>query len=73
MNLTDDVFYDILLDLDYDSIKKYCLSNKSINLLCNNQNFWRNKFNRDYPSLTIKSTNWKKEYNDIYNAYKKSN
>ena len=64
-----DINYDIALKLSLPDIISLCNTNKIFNMICNNDHFWLNKFERDFP-LNIKSNTYitnKQAYLSIYN------
>ena len=62
----DDILYNILLNVNMDKISQMCILNKSANNICNNNNFWVDKFTYDnilLPNLFPNNiSGWIKEY-----------
>lgn len=55
--LPTEILYNILLDSSYDDIVNFCFSHTGINTLCDDDNFWRDKWERDknlYPNAKDK-------------------
>lgn len=52
----------ILSNLDDETLLSFCLANRSANLLCQNESFWRNRFINKYglPPFTV--SNWRRLY-----------
>lgn len=46
--LPSDMIRNTLLNLDYTSIKQFCLSSKEYRKICDDSYFWRLKFNHDF-------------------------
>src|SRR5436189_5447844 len=71
-----DILYNILLHADIDTIKNICLLNKTIRLLCGDNNLWHNKFQlNNLPIVTSDMSNviaWIIEYTKVSNANKLS-
>lgn len=72
--LNDDVLFEIALNSDLDTISNFCSSNAKYNrLLCNNDNFWYQKFKRDYFDIPNYTGSWKRlylNYGTLYNSIK---
>src|SRR5947208_2278161 len=69
--LYDDIWYNILIQSDIETIENLCVTNKNAYKICNNKSFWRNKFHNDgLPFDSQKQYNtvneWIKEYNDTF-------
>jgi hypothetical protein len=50
-NLPNDILYEIMLKSDIGTVHQYCLTNKSALQLCQNSQFWKQKFNDDQLPL----------------------
>jgi hypothetical protein len=58
----EDILYTIMLDLSFKDVTSYIVTNKLATSVDTN-NFWRNKFNKDFQDVQINNiSNWKKEY-----------
>lgn len=52
--LPDELLLGIMLDMDSDSLLRFCSTlNKRIYALCNDEFFWEQKYNRDFPNENI--------------------
>ena len=62
-----DVLVLLAIELDYSDILKFCNSSNRINnLVCKNNDFWRNKLYRDYPEYRYyKQGNFRQIYKDV--------
>lgn len=72
MALPKDTINEILLNLPLYELKYLCRSNKQVNIICHNEDFWRERFKRDYPSLVnLKPNNstWSTYYSEIGESY----
>lgn len=49
--LPNDVLYNVLLQSDYTNIKSLCIINKYTKTLCQNEHFWKTKFNLDHINV----------------------
>lgn len=67
ISLQQDNYRQIMLELDYATIKNACSSNKSLNNVCNDNSFWYDKIVKDFGPITIIGTNYKNEYEKLYN------
>ena len=67
IGLPRDNIIDILLNTNTNQLNKLCLIHPSINQICNDDNFWRLKLNKDF-SLYNNPTNstWKDYYMLLY-------
>jgi hypothetical protein len=60
-----DVDYEKMMQMNFKQLKLLCSTNKYGYQLCQNKNFWINKFNYDdlyTPSEDLLTTNWLKSY-----------
>ena len=63
-NLNKDELILIALELDTPSLLKLCQSNKRFNnIVCNNQNMWRNKLIKDFPVYYEENIHHRQEQN----------
>lgn len=64
--INKDIWYNILLQLDYKDLKNTCLTDKNAVHVCNNKAFWENKFKYDGLILIGKVPQtleeWRKKY-----------
>jgi hypothetical protein len=67
MNIPSDLYEQIMLDMDIDTLKSFCSTNKKV---CLNFNFWVKKFK--YDNLYIFTTNLPKTSFNWIKEYKKS-
>jgi hypothetical protein len=59
-NLPPDVIVLLALEMNLDTILNYCLVNKKFNsLVCDSQNFWRIKYQKDFPGSKLLPKNMK--------------
>jgi hypothetical protein len=66
-NLNKDVLILLALELDYMDIFKFCdTSSKINNIVCKNNNFWRNKLYKDYPNYDFQQKHNAENYKKIY-------
>lgn len=64
--MDDEKIIKIALDLNLNDILQYCSQNLKINkLICNNQNFWKEKMYKDYFHILNLSL-YGKNYKEIY-------
>lgn len=71
-SINNDNFYEIILGLKRQDLINLCLTNKALNeKLCNNEDFWRTKFIKEYGNIQFNSNySWKQlywNYNSNYN------
>lgn len=60
--LNNDVIKEIMLNATSNTIKNMCLTNKSAIQLCNNRQFWHDKFNHDsLPQLIVVKKHYDKK------------
>jgi hypothetical protein len=52
----------IMSNLDDETLLSFCLANRSANLLCKDENFWRNRFIGKYGKPTFVVSNWRRAY-----------
>lgn len=52
----------IMSNLDDKALLSFCLANRSANLLCRNESFWRNRFINKYGLPSFNVTNWRRIY-----------
>lgn len=73
--LNKDILIYLALDMDIPTLFNYCLVNKRINnIVCENNTFWMNKLNNDYPNTVNKfprESNFKYIYMSLMNKIKK--
>jgi hypothetical protein len=66
LEVPQDVWYNIMLNLKYKDLKQTCLTNKSAIKTCEDVNFWINKFNHDKLKIIGKHPqtlkDWIKKY-----------
>lgn len=66
--LPKDVIFSILLNLQYFTIQKLCLTNKKINSIGREEHFWSEKNKRDFGSDDWNlGTSWREIYKNNYN------
>jgi len=73
MDINKDILIKLALDLDIPDLISLCRTNKSINnKICNNNNFWRIKLNKEYPNTIglFQNVDYRKIYNSIINKKK---
>jgi hypothetical protein len=63
----EDTEYHMLMQLDIQTLKSYCSSSPSAVKICNNQQFWKSKFQQDgllllLEKLPTSTKEWLKEY-----------
>ena len=57
----------LAMELNYADVIKFCPTFKKNNkYICQNNNFWRNKLDKDYPYTKNFDKNNKKLYNFLY-------
>lgn len=64
-DLPNDVIRQMALDLTSEDIFNLCLTNKRFNkVICDDENFWRNKLKRDFPQdrKRLENESWKQFY-----------
>src|SRR5689334_13482085 len=61
-SLPNDVLLEFFLNMSLDQINSYCRVNWKLNLLCNNDTFWKIKYERDYGIVNYPVANWKEKY-----------
>lgn len=61
-NLPDDMLIEIMLDMDYRSLKQLCRTNKRINKICRNETFWRDKYIQDFQKDKLILSSWYRQY-----------
>jgi hypothetical protein len=54
VHLPNDILYEIMLNSDISTVHQYCLTNKSALQLCQNSQFWKQKFNDDQLPYCMK-------------------
>lgn len=71
MQVPAEIYREIALSLDLNSIDQLCRSNSYFNdAICNSDEFWRLKFRYDYPQADIKGRYlWKEIYKSWDNLY----
>lgn len=69
MILESDILYNILLHLDLTSVGNIFRLNKFVNRLCNNEYFWKIKFETDYKNIVPQSYEWLREYKTVSFAH----
>lgn len=72
MELGNDVWYQIMYQADYESIKLLSQTNKYTEKLYNDNNFWKEKIVKDYPFAIDYSNQYYTLYtklNDFFNKY----
>lgn len=70
-----DTLYNTLMHSDIDTIKSTCSTNRLANSICNDDNFWINKFTYDDLQIITQpttKTQWINEYEKIYNSTNKT-
>ena len=50
-NIAPEVLFKILLDSNYRDLTSYCLGNTNIYNICQDEYFWKQKLDRDYPGF----------------------
>jgi hypothetical protein len=61
----------ILSNLDDETLLSFCLANRSANLLCKDESFWRNRFIKKYGMPPFTVSNWRRVYlKSVYNTNK---
>ena len=68
-SLPDEKIIEIALFLPLSGIYKLCLTNKRFNdIICDNDYFWREKFQKDYGKIEWEG-NWKELYMNFGNVW----
>lgn len=77
-NVPIDIFKQILLLIPISDMLKNCKASKKFNSICKSSEFWRLRFQQDFPYILEKidventtSWEWKKEYMKIFKAQEK--
>lgn len=52
----------IMSNLDDETLLSFCLANRSANLLCKEESFWRNRFIKKYGIPSFPVTSWRRVY-----------
>jgi len=71
--LESDIIYSILPHVCISTIGKLLCVNKFVNKLCNDKYFWKEKGEKDYKNMILKSDEWVMEYKCIYETHIWSN
>lgn len=72
--MNKDVLFLLALEMDDPSILNFCRSSKKFNeIVCNNNNFWRQKIEKERPGLLNLISNINVDYKDIYRDLKFNN
>lgn len=67
--VTDDTMYNILMESSYEDVTRLCSLAKNASMICNQPNFWKDKFEHDnLIVMNNEPNNWKAEYKKVYNA-----
>ncbi len=61
-NINEDIWYNIMLHLNYTDLKKSCLTDKTAMKVCNNISFWKNKFENEHLEIIGKIPTTLKEW-----------
>ena len=67
--LESDIIYSILPYVCIPTIGKLFCVNKFVNKLCNDKYFWKEKVEKDYKNMILKSDDWIIEYKHIYETH----
>lgn len=68
--LNEDVLFEIAVNSDLDTIRNLCSTNPKYNtVICNNENFWHQKFKQDYFDIKNYNGSWKRLYLDYGTLY----
>jgi hypothetical protein len=70
--MNKEAMYNILLNSQFKYVKKLCAVNNDINVICQDEQFWKDKLINDQivNSMTIcLIQSYKQFYNDYYNIY----
>lgn len=74
MTLLSDPWYEIMLHLNYEDLIKLCENHKIdktysniIMSICNDDNFWKIKMDKDFNMAKLENQTWKESYQSIVN------
>ena len=65
--INNDIIYNIMLHSDIKDILNISCTNKTVNMIYNDNEFWHKKITKDYSFVKVQSKNWQKTYKDICN------
>ena len=69
-NIAPEILFKILLSTDYRDLASYCLGNTNIYNICQDEYFWKQKLDKDYPGLrqyTPTNLTYQQQYISLYN------
>ena len=66
--LPDEMVLQIMLKMtDLNTLNSWCQINKRINIICQDEGFWRKKYQQNYGDLpSLSDVSWKEKYKHIY-------
>jgi hypothetical protein len=70
MELPEDVWFQIMMEADYQTIKKLSTTDKYAQHLYYDNQFWKLKVEKDYPFAIDYSDNYHTLYDKLYNFFK---
>ncbi len=83
--LPDETIFNILLETnDLDALSRWCRTSKRINLICQDEVFWKRKYQKDYgfgphgnwglsgEAFLIKGLTWREQYKFMFSGGKNS-
>lgn len=68
LTLPDELILDILTKLPISNLLHLCQTNQRIYNICQDEKFWKIKYNNDFPDIPRSYMSWKQSYLDIYNS-----
>ena len=71
--LESDIIYSILPHVGIPTMGVLFCVNKFVNKLCNDKYFWKEKVEKDYKNIILKSDDWIMEYKYIYETRIRAN
>lgn len=68
--IPNELLFEVLLKIkDINDVINICSTNKTIKAICDNEIFWKSRFELDYPNLKISPSSMKITYKQAYQSF----